>query len=271
MIRSFNHPLYIELFPSYEPGMTVVLAKLKAYRRDDEIDWQRRVEGWLSNFDGLRDQRLAFGMLQRLRVVSEQELVTGCSELLESIRSELSPGDRVLHFAHETSGGLLVRLLEKEHKLRSYAVLRPGDFARLGAPGKLRDGDTVVVWDRFNGTGGQLRRLVTLYRGAFKKSGKRVGSLRFAYIAGHPLDKPLPAGVLLHRWIEDIPVVSPEEAALCARYAVAAGKNKTNQNYETGALITFADNPPNNVPLVLRAGPSATWFPMLDRKETARP
>ncbi|HSN98728.1 MAG TPA: hypothetical protein VLS89_10605 [Candidatus Nanopelagicales bacterium] len=271
MNRGFGHPLYIEPLPDYAPRLEALIATLGGYRPGDGIDWRQRIELWLSNFAGLRDQRIALEMLERLRIVSDREVVAGCSALLEKIRGELPRGTRMLHLAHETSGAVLMRVLEKELKVRKFAVLRPDDFAKLGELKKLRDGDTAVVWDRFNGTGRQLRSVVRRYTGHFEKAEKRVASLRLAYISGHPPKKSLPAGVVLHRWIEDIPMVSPEEADLCARYAEAAGKTETNQKHETGALISFADNPPNNVPLVLRARPSETWFTLLDRKETAMP
>ncbi|KYG02295.1 hypothetical protein BE21_55125 [Sorangium cellulosum] len=259
------------MFPDYEPRLTAVLAQLAGYRVAERIDWRARVEAWLSNFEGLRDQRLAMTMLERLRVVSEAEIIEGCRSLLETIQASLPRKARLLHFAHETSGGLLVRLLEKDLRVRSFAVLRQADFTNLGALGKLRDGDAVVVWDRFNGTGRQLARIVKLYGTAFAGSGRKIGALHFAYIAGHRPKKVLPPGAVLHRWIEDIPVVSSEEKDMCDRYAEAAGATETNRKYETGALLTFADNPPNNAPLVLRAPGSDGWSPLLARKETARP
>jgi hypothetical protein len=264
--------LLIEPFPDYEPRLAAVMNRLRSYRPDAGIDWRSRVESWLSNFGGLHDQRIALEMLERLRVVPDAEVVEACRALLEAIRSVPRGDDtRIFHTAHETSGGLLLRLLEKQLKVRSFEILRPSDFASLKSIKKVRMGDTVVIWDRFNGTGNQLLRLAGRYTKDFENSGKGLGSLRLAYIAGHALEAVLPRGVHLHLWLDDIPTVSPEEADLCTRYAEAAGGTETNQSYETGALITFADNPPNNVPLVLRAAPKEGWFSLLDRKETPRP
>jgi hypothetical protein len=266
-----NHVLYIAAFPDYRPRLEGIVASLAPYRVAERIEWRERVEGWLSNFEGLNDQRLAMSMLERLRVVSEVEIVDRCRVLLAEILGALTKKARPLHFAHETSGGLLVRLLEKDLGIRSFAVLRQADFTKLGALGKLRDGDPIVIWDRFNGTGRQLETLAKMYGAAFAGSGKTIGSLHFAYIAGHPPQKALPGGAVLHLGIKNIPTVTTEEKELCERYAKAARATKTNKNYETGALLTFADNPPNNMPLVLRAASREGWFPLLERKETARP
>jgi hypothetical protein len=266
-----NHVLYVAAFSDYKPRLDGIVTTLAPYRLAERIDWSERVEAWLSNFEGLNDQRLAVDMLERLRVVSEGEIVEGCRDLLAEILGALPKGARPLHFAHETSGGLLVRLLEKDLGVRSFAVLRQSDFAKLGALGKLRNGDPIVIWDRFNGTGRQLNRLAKMYGAAFAGSGKTIGSLHFAYIAGHPPQNALPGGAVLHLGIEEIPKVTAEEKELCERYAKASGATKANQKYETGALLTFADNPPNNMPLVLRSASREGWFPLLDRKETARP
>lgn len=271
MRRAYTHPLFVRELPEYAPTITALLGKLSAYRVSEPIDWHARVEAWLSNFSGMGDQRLALGMLGRLRVVSDGEIVTGCKSLVDAVRGAVPKGTQLRHFAHETSGGLLVRILEKDLKIRSYAVLRQADFTKLDALGKLRDGDAIVVWDRFNGTGRQLDTLGKLYTKTFAGAGVKIDSLHFAYIAGHPPARPLPGGTLLHRWIEDVPTVSQPERDLCERYAAAAGASPTNQKYDTGALITFSDNPPNNMPLILRAKGREGWFPLLDRKETARP
>jgi hypothetical protein len=271
MSSSHRHPLYVEMRPDYEPRLGAILRNLAAYRSTEEIDWRAGVEAWLSNFDGLRDQRLAMGMLERVRVVSEAEIVEGCKSLLATIQATLPANARIFHFAHETSGALLIRVLEKDVRIRGFTVLRQADFAKLDKIGKLRDGDAVVVWDRFNGTGEQLTKIVKKYGATFAASTKTIDSLHMAYIAGHPLQEPLPPGAVLHRWIEDVPSASSEELELCDRYADAAGATATNRNHETGALLTFADNPPNNVPLVLQEPASDGWFSLLDRKSTVTP
>jgi hypothetical protein len=218
-----------------------------------------------TNFKGPKDQRIAFDILERLFVVSQEHTVKACKTLLDRIDAELAKGKPVFHCAHETSGALLVRVLEKDLEIAKDRILRPHDFE---APPMHESGSVIVIWDRFNGTGKQLRTQLERYRPIFDKSQWKQPIVCFAYIAGHPVNFELPSNVRVLRAIEDVPSVHDENHAeqkeLCDRYSSIA-----NTQYDTGALIAFADNVPNNVPVILLAPPDGSkWRLLFKRKPT---
>ena len=264
--------LFIALQPSYAGLLEELCQKFATYRPEEGIEWRSRIEAWLSNFDGLVDQLLAMSMLRKLHVVTYQDAVTACDGLRRRISGDLPDDTRLHHFAHETSGALLLRVLEKKLRVRAYQLLKPSDFHRIEEVEKLRDGDAVVIWDMFNGTGEQAQGLAKKYQAIFAGlKSKSAVPVHFAFVAGRVEPSDFPSGVRVHSWIPDVPVMSSEESDFAARYAERMGKLKATQKYETGALITFIDNPPNNIPLILRAPASESWFTLLDREETARP
>lgn len=272
MSPRFGHRVFSKIRPGYPARMKRLCDKLGGYRVEEHIGWTERVEAWLSNFEGLEDQELALSMVERLRVVSHNEVIHGCKALYDRIKAA-SPGDdaRLHHFAHETSGAALLRSLEKKIKVRRFTILRPKDFVDLSAAEKLREGDSIIVWDTFLGTGGQLTDQIKMYRPLFAAVEGRSLRLHFAFLAGHAPPTGLSLDVSVHRWVDDVPVISDRERDLCSRYEKQAGASKTNTTHETGALITLPDNPPNNVPLVLRARAQDIWFTLLDRDDTATP
>lgn len=106
--------------------------KLGGYRVEEHIGWTERVEAWLSNFEGLEDQELALSMVERLRVVSHNEVIHGCKALYDRIKAA-SPSDdaRLHHFAHETSGAALLRSSRsRQARPRRTPPMRPGRSSR---------------------------------------------------------------------------------------------------------------------------------------------
>ncbi|MGK3968447.1 hypothetical protein WMF38_30235 [Sorangium sp. So ce118] len=259
--------LLVANLPGYEARIAALCDAFSAFRAE-AIDWRPRIEAWLGNFQGFVDQDLALGMLERLRVVSYTDEVAGCQALLERIQQRVPQGGRLFHVAHETSGGLLLRILEKELRVEGSAILRPYQLDRGALSALMRRQDVVTMWDRFNGTGGQLASQVEAYRPRLLELKEPPSALHFAYLAGHPPKGALPSIVFVDRWIEDVPVVSAEERDLCMRYANAAGSRTAAGKYDTGALIAFSDNLPNNVPHVIWAKESERWAPLLQRKGT---
>ena len=263
-IRS-SYRLVIESRAGYAERLAALCEKLASFRSEEAIDWQSRIESWLRNISGFADQEIALGMLEKVRVVSHADEIKGCSALLDELRKYVKAGATLYHLGHFTSGNLLTRILEKKLKVNSSEILRPASFTR---DGPIKPGDVIAMWDRFNGSGTQLKEQLDIYSKLLDQLGKKPQALRLAYLAGHPLREPLPTGVFLHRWITDIPTVTDNERDLCSRYLEASGGAAGGQRFETGALITFSDNIPNNVPHVLCARETSTWAPLLDREGT---
>ncbi len=269
MRDDYQYVLYIAETRGYGARLAGIVAKLENHHPEKRIDWKRRATLWLSNFKGPKDQRIAFEILERLLVISQDDTKKACVTLLGRINDDLAKGKSAYHFAHETSGALLLRVLEKDLEIAKDRILRPSDFE---SPPNLEVGSTIVIWDRFNGTGKQLRTQIDKYRPIFDKPEWKRPTICFAYLAGHPVTDELPPNVCILRAIEQVPSVDDEKYAeqreFCARYAAIANP-KANTKYDTGALIAFSDNVTNNVPLILRAAPeNSMWRPLFKRKPT---
>jgi hypothetical protein len=267
------HPLHLAALPGYPVSLAAVCAKLAHYRARDGIAWPARVEAWLSNFDGPSDQLAALSMLEKLCVVTPSDVVTACQTLLRRLTTQPGGPWHLFHAAEKPSGQELLNILLKQAGARAYQVLETSLFAqpsqlarRLSKPGAC-----VVIWDTFNGTGKQLKTARKKYARLLTGVTPNPPSLYFAFVAGHPEAPPPPGPTQVVIWKDDFYHASESEHDVCDRYAPAAGATKTNRSYETGALITLPDNPPNNVPLILRAKASATWHPLLDRRDTPSP
>lgn len=266
------HLLHIALLPDYQRRLAAVCNELAGYRVSEKIAWEPRIEAWLSNFEGPADQLLALSMLERLLVITEANVVTACETLLARIKAKVQDGARLFHLAEQTSGQELLNVLVKQAGVRKYQILEPSLLADAGKLKKrLKQGSSVVVWDTFNGTGKQLdenrRKFLTL----FVKSNLVAPPMYFAFVAGHVRPGASTTTGVVETWQADIPVVTDEEKRVCDQYASKAGAKASNRKYESGALVTLPSNPPNNVPLVLRAKRSETWHPLLERRDTAVP
>ncbi len=274
-----RHRLVLSIRPGYAQRFERVCAALSTYRVQEDIDWPVRVETWLRNFSGLIDQETALSMLEALWVVSATEIDAACTALLAALEEE--DNGRLFHFAEETSGGGLLRLLEKKHGIRHWTLLRGRDFFVLGQNQgnlaalsthlkKLRADYRVVIWDTFLGTGGQMDKQRRRYQSLFTSADPRFGGLRFAFVTGHR-DALAPD---VHLWRE-VTIWNAEQAALNARYVASAvpdeRQREKKRRHETGALVTFPDNPPNNTPLIVRARHHAGWATLLERRDTPVP
>ncbi len=261
--------LIVELRPGYAERLAALSERFASFRIEQQLDWPARIEAWLRNFRGLVDQMTALGLLERVRLVSRPEEVEGCKALLAELGRSVAPG-KLRHFADETSGGLLIRILEKEVEVDGGTLLRPSSFNDADLTTLLKSGVVPVIWDRFNGSGVQLMKKIATYKPSFDALANGQSELRFAYLAGHE-PKEVPTGVHVHRWITTIPMVTDQERSLCSRYAKAAGSKKRKMRYDTGALLTFSDNIPNNAPLVLWAHETSMWAPLFERIGTRPP
>ena len=265
------HPLRLASRLNYTERLAEAVERLGTYRRGFVTEEQ--LENWLCNFHGFADQDCALSLVEDLLVLSEADIELACGALLEEIRQDV--GDvRVFHLVAESSGAQLVRLLEKVHRVRGYEVLWGRDLFHLGRDGadaeelkghlkKLTVPHVVAIWDTMLGTGGQMIGQRRVYEPIFAGAGLPFQGLRFAFITGHRT-----AGDgSVYLWRES-PVCSDEQRDLNERYATACVDRRT---HETGALVTLPDNPPNNVPVVLRSRTTASWDTLLDRRETVRP
>jgi hypothetical protein len=265
------HPLHLRDLPNYSARLAAICAKLADYRAQEAIAWPARVEAWLSNFDGPNDQLAALSMLEKLCVLTHADVVMACRALVARLAPQAQSAPKLFHVAEQPSGLELLNVLQKRAGVRKHQILEPSLFAdsqKLEQRVKARGG--VVIWDTFNGTGGQLKKVRAKYEPLFTFPSGRP-SLYFAFLAGHIEASSLPGPSQVVLWKDDIPLLSQGEQDVCDRYALPAGKTRTNSSYETGALITLPDNPPNNVPLILRAKASKKWHPLLERRETQTP
>ena len=57
----YRYVLCIASFPGYKHRIDRIVSNVSTYRVAERIDWRERVEAWLSNFEGLNDQRIAMG------------------------------------------------------------------------------------------------------------------------------------------------------------------------------------------------------------------
>lgn len=267
------HRLQLAQFTGYLQRRDAVCRKLANYRISDGIDWPTRVEAWLSNFEGPKDQSLAFSILEKIRVISQNEVVTACKDLLGRIESQAPDPDRVFHLANQTSGQELLHVLVKHAGVRDHQTIKPILLPNQPALKKrLKSNASLVIWDTFLGTGGQLNEDYKEFNSIFIVSGLLAPPLRFAFVAGGPYTPQVSQSSLaVDIWETNLPRVTEEEQDLGERYAERAGATETNRTHETGALLTLPNNPPNNVPLIVRAKGNARWHPLLERRDTPVP
>jgi hypothetical protein len=258
-------PAY-ELLPGWQNAFERAVASLERYRVGDGFDRAERLARWLSNFDGPRDQGIALTAAATLVVIDP---VAGTEALLERIRKEFEEFGEPYHTTLETSGGLLLRILEKELRVRGRFILSLEDVGRVAEghpPPRLERPGTLAHWDTVYGSGSQHQKAMGSLEPRFPRH-RILGCYLLA-----PANEEVPEEVRV-AW--RAPRCGQDLLDLNDRYSPQAEPDAKRRarllGYQRDMLATPPDNAPNNLPLVLWVREHEGWATLLDRRETALP
>jgi hypothetical protein len=271
-----------------------LVGRWRGFRFRGEAITQEAVTSWLKQFSNDSERRLMFRLLERFRVVSEAELVSGLRQVHRLVGRAMTVGfDRGQRsFNHVlvagmgpagSSGQAMAYKYRQANNIRQRNLVALDDVAKRCTDDAIK---AVVFIDDVIGTGGTANAVLD---GLARDPVKGVDAYVFA-VTGVPealmrlentpsarslgvsVEVALPLLDQQRPFAPDSPVFSsPEEQAAAREVAASYGKRLTPTmplGYQDQAiLMTLPDNCPNNAPPIFWSDADG-WTPLFAR--TAR-